>query len=29
MVAVFLEAKIALTLVQREALANKVIRSNK
>ena len=29
MLAVFLEAKIALTLVQPEALANKVIRSNK
>ena len=29
MLAVFLEAKIALTFVQPEALANKVIRSNK
>jgi len=29
MLAVFLEAKIALTLIQPEALANKVIRSNK
>jgi hypothetical protein len=29
MLAVFLEAKIALTLVQPEALANKAIRSNK
>jgi hypothetical protein len=29
MLAVFLEAKIALTLVQPEASANKVIRSNK
>jgi hypothetical protein len=29
MLAVFLEAKIALTFVQSEALANKVIRSNK
>ena len=29
MLAVFLEAKIALTLVQPEALANKVIRANK
>ena len=29
MLAVFLEAKIALTLLKPEALANKVIRSNK
>jgi len=29
MLAVFLEAEIALTLVQPEASANKVIRSNK
>ena len=29
MLAVFLEAKIALTLVQPEALANNVIRSNR